>query len=253
MAVKARTETIEIATLDDSTIRYSAPFQPQGPTTWRKLHDADYGKNPLTGEPLRQQTFPEAVRMFNFAQAHKCNQTYVPIIQAVNTTILTGNSLLLWTPESLYGVDFPDEELVAQLGVDDQSTFSRIETKLQDRLSKRKRIGEHVRLSQDGFVRYTPSQNIIYNKQDSDILATNPATIVETGTLQNSHGAARSSKQYPNKPFLYGLQDVQGATVRVPGLFGDFGDRLNLGGRGVYDNRCSFGGTSAGEASARKK
>lgn len=241
MAIKAGKQRIEIATLDDDTIRYFAPFQPQGPTTWRKLHDANYGKRPLTGEPLRQQTFPEAVRMFNFAQAHNNNPAYVPIIGAVNNTVLTGNTLLLWTQESFYGVDFPNEELVAQLGVDDQSSLSKIETKLQDQLSKRKRIGEHVRVSQDGFVRYTPTSVIVYDSQGRNVLATNSVAIVETGSLQTSRGLARSSEHYPNQPFFYGLQNVHGATVRVPGLSGFGGLDLVGNSSDGGGGRCSFG------------
>jgi hypothetical protein len=244
---------VEIATLDDGDFRYFSPFRPKGPDNWINLHNTDYGKNPLTGEPLRQQSFPQSVRLFNFAVAHRKNPLYAPIINALIGKVITGDSLLLWTPESFYCVDFPDEELVSQLGVDNQPALSQIEKKLQAQLKRQ--IGEHVQVSESGLIRYTPSQFIIFGEQDQDTLATNPGNIVVAGTLQDSKGLAKSSASYKLKPFFNGLQNPQGMTVTVPALRSDgFDGRLYVYGNYWFDDRsrCSFGGTLTGEASARK-
>lgn len=244
----------EIPTLENTAITYFLPLQAQGPTTWKNLRVGKYGVHPQTSEASRQQTFPEAARLATFAFTNKDNPAYSPIIKAVNNHFLTGDTLTLWTPQGFYANDFPNDELVSQLGVDNQQTLSQLEQKLREQLKGR--IGEHVKISANGFVRYAPSNAITFGEQDNGVFAINPGVIVVAGSLENAKGIAESSKQYSLKPFFRRPQNLNGMTVRVPGLGGDsFGGRLIVLGNGwfVYGDWCSFGGTDAAEGSAPKK
>jgi hypothetical protein len=228
--------------LEDDTITYLLPFQAQGPASWKELHRLNYGSHPQTDAQLRMQTFPETIRLAGFALENRDCQLYgTQVIQAVVHSFLTGNTLALWTPQGLYGIDFPEDALTEQLEVDNQQVLSEIEQKLNNQLKRR--IGEHVQASEDGFVRYASSGAIVFGKQREKEYAVNPGVIVLAGILENARLCAQRSglnKRHMPEPFFPRLVDSKSFTVRIPRL--DQWFNLRCYETDDCDDWCAFGG-----------
>jgi hypothetical protein len=226
----------------DGSLIYHSPLNIIGPNTWTAVHDSNYGVNPENGKPLRQQTFPEAIRLANFALANRTEITQ-PVIESINGAgkVLTGNTLVLWTPQGMYGVDHPSTELIAQLNDDNQRILIKVQRGLDKRLSGA--IGDTVKVSQDKYVRFTEYDNITYGVQARDVFAENAGLAVLAGNKETAKALAEASKTYRINPGFWGLGEQTKLTVRVPVLSSSgFGSRLGIVGNksAAYYYGCSF-------------
>ena len=242
-----------VPVIEDGSLTYNLPLQRVGPSTWSRVHNSNYGINFVDGKPLRQQTFPEAARLANFVLAIRDDENVSPVIEAINRYVLTGNTLTLWTPQGLYAVDFPRDELAEQLNKDRQKELLEVQRSLDKRLSGA--TGKLVQTSQDGYVRFTGHDNIIYDVQGRDVFAGNSGLIVVAGNEENAKGLSEASRSYRLNPGFWGIGKQNKLTVRVPVLGSrDFDGGLYVAavraGDGV--SRCSFGVSESGEATRAK-
>ena len=229
----------DVPVIRDGNLIYNLATR-QGPTTWRNLRKANYGKQ------IRQVTMPQAVRLSYFGLENDVKE----VVEAVNRYWLTGNTLIGWDLEGMYGIDMPSDELVDQLGVENPEILSKILGKYKAQL-RREEGG--VMFSDDGRVRFTSLDKIIFGEQTDKTLATNPGNIVFSGSSENAELNAESAGKYILSPRFDGFNDAKVLKVRVPGLDGfGFGDRLYVDAVsfGNDEYRRSFGVLNSGEASA---
>jgi len=245
--------TMKLATLKVSIVRdgnstYSLDVR--SPAKWKELRDADYGRNPETGDPFRMQTMPRAVRLANYGLTNRIQL----VVQAVNRYWLSGNSLMLWTPRGLYAIDSPSQDIIAQLNVDNQKALQAIEQGLMARLGKKKKKG--VVFSDAGDVRFTPLDKVRLGEQTASRLAKNPGNIVFSGSVENAELNAKTAELYRFKPTFYGVKDENRLTLRVPALVGNdgFDGRLIVyaDGFGYYNGRYSFVAQETGLIQCKK-
>ncbi len=217
----------------------------QGPAIWRDLRKADYGK--LDGRSLKQITMPQAVRLAYAGLENNIKE----VVEAVNEYWLIGNTLIGWDLEGMCGIDMPSDKLVSQLEVDNPKVLSKILGKYKAQLGREE---GGVIFSDDGRVRFTPLDKIIFGEQTARTLARNPGNIVLSGSLENAELNARSARRYILNPRFYGFNDAKFPKVGVPGLVcGGFGGGLCVvaGYFCVDECRFSFGVLDSGEASAK--
>ena len=65
--------------------------------------------------------------------------------------------------------------------------------------------GKLVQTSQDGYVRFTGHDNIIYDVQGRDVFAGNSGLIVVAGNEENAKGLSEASKSYRLNPGFWGI------------------------------------------------
>jgi len=242
MKLTNRTITRKMPVLEDGADTYHLPLQRQEPTTWKELHKANYGINPENNTPLKQQTFPQAIRLITKALQRKQDERFLPVIEGLHRYVITGDSLALWTPQGLYGIDHPSKDLIAQLNKDNQQELLKIQEGLDKRLSGAS--GSTVSTSEDGYVRFADHDNIIYDSQDRKTFGGNPGLIVVAGNKTSARALANSSKAYDSDPAFFGIGKTNNLTVRVPGVYSnDFDGRLGVYSDGFpdCDGRVSFG------------
>nr|AQS34590.1 hypothetical protein [uncultured archaeon] len=230
---------VRVPVVRDGNVVYSLKSR-RGPSKWRNLRNADYGKNPENDTPFRQLSFPENERLAFWAFSNDTELAKKPVIQAVNSYWLTGNSLVVYTPKDFIGVDFPEESIVAQLGNDSKENITRIAESLKARLGKRE--DNDVVFSDDGRVRWTKREGIFTQDLSSkSALATYRGNIVLSGSLENADLTSKLADKYSANPKFW-ASDAKYA-VRVPGL-GAGGGRLHVsaGGFGNDGSWYSFGG-----------
>ena len=112
-----------------------------------------------------------------------------------------------------------------------------------------------VQTSEDGYVKFTGHDDIIYDVQDRDIFAKNSGLIVLAGDGKTAKGVAKASNTYILNPGFFGIRKQNRLTVRVPVFYSDdFGYGFDVSGYGGADcgSVCSFGVSESGEASAPK-
>ena len=243
----------KVPTLKDLDITYFSPLQMVGSGTWLNVHNSNYGLSPLDGSQQHQQTFPQAARLFIYAIAHRKKPEMQPVIGSVNGSgkVLTGDTLCLWHSEYLYGIDHPDEELIAQLGVDNPKALSQIKADLDAKLKGR--LGRKVKTSSNGLVRRTKREYIIFGEQNRQTFARNPGLVVLVGDYDPSKGLSEATRAYALNPGLYG---ADGNTVKVPVLSAsgfDYGLDVDGSRLVAYGDGCSFGGSLSGEATRKNK
>src|SRR3989338_516695 len=242
---------VRIPVLEDGKLAYHLPFEIVGPSSWRELHEVNYGINPENGSLLRRQTFPEAIRLVTFALNHRKDKRFEPVIEALHTYGVTADTLELWTRQGLYGVDHP-KGLIEQLGKNDQKKLRRIQSELDTRLSGAS--GKKVITSEDGLVRFTHRDNITYN-ESRNVFGRNSGLIVHAGTGKDARDLAKASKAYRFKPAFYGFEKKDKLFVGVPDVYScGFVGWLIVDGYGFHVDgvRCSFGVSETAEGGAPK-
>ena len=222
----------------------------QGPDTWENIRKMNYGKNPKTDVPFRQTTFPEATRIASFGIGKKIKG----VVEAVNNYVLTGNTLVVWTPKEVYAVDIPEQEIVEQLGAGNKDYIEKIAQNLKSKLGSREE--NEVIFSNDNRIRQTKREGLVTGVLNSKSdLAKNRLVITLSGSLKNADLTSQIANNYAQNPAVYALSDEIKYAVRVPVLDAggfDCGLLVDGGGPAGADDGCSFGGQEIAEGNALK-
>ena len=243
---------VKVPVVRDGSMIYS--LDRRGPAPWKELRVMDYGKNPETGIPFKQLTFPQTARLAHWGVSNYKLEQAEPIVKAIDSYGVTGNTLALWTSDEIYGVDFPEDSLVAQLGVNNREALVRIARNLRNRLGKKEESG--VVFSEDGRIRQTKREGIISEILSSkSALATHRGNIVLSGSLENADLVSQIAERYAGNPKFFAFENNYG--VKVVSLYSSGAldsYRLDVGGLSWSDGDSgfAFGGLGSGEASTQK-
>jgi hypothetical protein len=113
-------------------VLYQLPIQLKSAGSWKELRQLFRGQTDgADGKTLRQPTFREIVALVLSAKNERQNPQAERVMQELKKRqYLTGDTLVLWTREGFCVVDHPDDEVVEQLGKDDQHTLDIIQRKI---------------------------------------------------------------------------------------------------------------------------
>jgi len=242
--------TDEIGAVRDGNMTYS--LERKGPSYWKTLRQEDYGRTE-SGSLVRELVMPGATRL-----AYHGVQNKIDVVTEAVKKGLTGNTLVLYAPSEIFGIDNPDERLVAQLGVNSQEVLKELASELNTKLGGREESG--VVYSNNGAIRRTKREGIVTEVLTPLKLSTNRMNILISGGLENADlvsQIADNDEHFNSNPKVWASSDPYG--VRVVGLFSDRsiyvdGDRLNVGGDDWDDDNGwrAFGGFDSAEGSAQK-
>jgi hypothetical protein len=223
---KPKFEELTTMTLPDVGLRFNA--QKVGPTTFKGLRNANYGKE------FRMPTMPELVPLVSASLENKNYDTAKNVIKTIRNHGLAGNTGILYVPEGMFAEDIPK----TKIGI---SKIFMNQKVLEKRLGSHEEKG--VVFSDDKSVRFTP-YNFKRKSQTPLELSTNTGIIALVGGEENAEKLAKASEHYRTKPYFLALESVYIPITKVAGLCSAyFGGWL-----GVYagynegdGNRCSFG------------
>jgi hypothetical protein len=229
-------ETIGITTIDlDNGLQFNA--QRIGPTNFKGLREADYGKG------FKMATMPELTSLIYASLENKDYSTAKQIIKTLKENWIRGNTGILYTPEGMYVQDNPKLK---------DGRVSMDEKTLKNRLSKDE---NGISYSKDKNIRFTP-YGFKTEKQTSLELSNNKGLITLVNGEENAQNLAKSSEHYKIKPYFWALTKVESPQTRVAGLDScSFDGRLGVSasGYGGFGGGCSFGVSRNARSAASKK
>jgi len=247
---------------------FPLPLQMVGPNTWHNIISADYGVSPFDRTSLAKPTFGQVAELAGVAltdryqhredKAH--NPLLNPVISSINdgNKVLTGDTLWIIVPDKkLYVVNYPNAELSAQFGVNDQEVLEKLVAGFNAQLIGRK---ERYGITNAGNISLVSVSNVSQGNQSrnpkaDNYLGNNLGLRASVGSKEVARSLTIGSNSYANGPY-FGLNAESGKIVtRVPVLYaGGFGGLGVCGGRSAgCGSGCSFGYSKSGEATAPKK
>lgn len=219
-------EVVAVTTmnLDDFGLAFNASRV--GPLAFAGLRNANYGPG------FRMSTMSEIIPLVYTSLKNQNEPAAKNVIQSLHERWITGNTATLYTSKGIFVQDNP--EMNSGVVVMDTKT-------LENQLGSHQE--NNVIFSDDGSVRFTP-YGFKKRHQSSSELAKNSGVLALVGSRENAEMLAEISKDYPQDPSLFTLDDKAESQIKVVALNTyDFIDRLALiAGNSARDHvRCSYG------------
>ena len=189
---------------------------PIGPKNWHNLRNAEYGQG------FRQGSFGENVGLVHAAYMNQDSQEAQAIVCASRKSFITGNTAILYTPQTIFVQDSP-QVTNRQIVMDAQTLESKIG----------KKTIQGVTFSDDGSVRAIP-YDFAKEWQTSEQMRKNPFAIALTGDENAPEKIAEMQDVTQKKGYVWALGKGTQNEIRVPGVDG-FDYRVFLGGDRWYE------------------
>lgn len=218
----------ETMNLLDVGLRFNA--QRVGPTNFRGLREADYGKG------FRMPTMPELVPLVYASLENQDHDTAKNVVKTLKRNWITSNTGIFYAPEGMFVQDNPELK---------DGKILMNQKALESKLGSHRERG--VMFSDDRSVRFTPYKFTPYKfkigSQSALDLARNSGIIALVGGGENAEKLAKASEHYRAEPYFWTFDRVKSPQTRIVGLIsGDFFD-IDVDfvfGLGIYANDSEY-------------
>ncbi len=219
-------EVIGVTTMNlpDFGLQFNA--NPVGPTSFPGLRSSNYGPD------FRMSTMPEIIPLIYSSLKNQDKPAAKKVIHSLIERWITGNTATLYTSEGIFVKDNPEIN---------HGVIVMNEKALETMLGSHEE--NSVVFSDDRSLRFTP-YGFKRKHQTTSELAGNSGVLALVGSRENAEMLTEISKNYPQDPCLWTLDNRAESQIKVVALNTyDFVDRLALiSGNSVRDHvRCSYG------------